>query len=108
LGPDNGSSCAHPGFVHLVKSTTGFSSISPAFDFSIYPNPFTNRVEIVVKNHVNKLEVALYDLCGRMVYNQQANSTSQMSLLLDEMSGGIYLLKLTADNETISRSLVKN
>lgn len=102
------SNCEHKGNVYLTKITTGIKAINTGIDFSVYPDPFTNRLEIAVKNPANKMQVDLYDLLGRKMYSGEWNNAQNISLNLGALNSGLYLLSLTSNGQTITRRVVKN
>jgi hypothetical protein len=71
----------------------------------IYPNPFKNKVTI--NTNIQFKEILLYDILGKQVY--KSNNTQDFENYSSSLINGIYILKLTDQNDrSITRKLVKN
>ncbi len=71
--------------------------------FSIYPNPANDVVQIVSSLEINKVE--MYNVLGKKVtayFNQHNNNVDISSL-----SKGIYVLKITSGQSTITKKIIK-
>ena len=99
--------CRTSGTVHLTKIATGVATIHPVVDFSVYPDPFTDLVEIAVKNTGDKIVVDLFDILGRKIYSKQLGGVGSSILNLGAFKPGVYLLMLTTNDKTISKRIVK-
>ncbi|WP_397363093.1 T9SS type A sorting domain-containing protein [Olleya sp. R77988] len=77
-------------------STTDFS----IDEVSIFPNPATTQLNI--KNVTNLKEVTIYDVLGKTVLQ----STS-LSINVEDLSKGVYIVKIETENETITKKVVK-
>ena len=76
---------------------------NPIDDFSIinlYPNPVTNNLYIKTLNE--NLYYSLYDLKGRKIY-----STNEKIIPMENLSNGIYVLRITGDNYTSFKRVIK-
>jgi len=77
-----------------------------SFDsFVIYPNPINDSFEIKGNEQINS--VYIYDIQGRMVYNQKDINKKQVNIS-SEWVKGVYLLTIKTDNNIYSYKLVKN
>lgn len=89
-------------------SYTCYSSLS-VDEFNItnvklYPNPVENILTVALKANIDtKLEI--YDLLGKRVFKNTISKTSILNL--QHLEAGIYILKLTQNNVTITKKLVK-
>jgi endonuclease I/chitodextrinase len=73
--------------------------------FSIYPNPVKSELTIQLKlDESTKIEI--YDILGKRVLNKTINSTSKLNV--QDIKTGIYILKITQGNTSISKRLIKN
>ena len=72
-------------------------------DFNIYPNPTQNYLYIDFGDHQFS-DIQILDNRGRLVLNPGVVS----SINLEPLSGGIYFIKLTGNNNTIIKRIVKN
>ena len=69
---------------------------------SVYPNPFSSSVNIMITDasQLNKSELVLYDMLGRQV--RTTAITQQLTTLsTDNLPSGMYFYKVTADGKTI-------
>ena len=76
---------------------------NPINDISIinlYPNPVTNNLYIKTLNE--NLYYSLYDLKGRKIY-----STNEKFIPMENLSNGIYVLRITGDNYTSFKRVIK-
>ena len=76
---------------------------NPINDISIinlYPNPVTNNLYIKTLNE--NLYYSLYDLKGRKIY-----STNEKIIPMENLSNGIYVLRIIGDNYTSFKRVIK-
>jgi hypothetical protein len=107
LGSHNGP-CQSQGTIALAKVVLGIVDI-PSIDFSVYPNPFTDQMEISVNNTGGNIQADLYDLCGRKVLSQPLGISHHTNLDADTLSRGMYMLVLTrTDGKTSAKKVIKN
>ncbi|MDI9309661.1 MAG: C25 family cysteine peptidase [Limnohabitans sp.] len=78
------------------------------FDYalSVYPNPTTSEINIVFTNDVldKNAKVQVYNVIGQLVLDQNLNS-NKTTLNLNE-SEGVYFMKITSGNQTLTRKIV--
>jgi large repetitive protein len=87
-------------------------SINVAGIGRIYPNPFSENLNIDFVNPTNNsnINVEIYDLAGRVVYSQQfkhlmaGKNTLRLQGVNNNMSPGVYMLRLKI-NGKLSRSV---
>lgn len=86
-------------------ATLGNSDFDNETRITIYPNPSTRIFNIVSQQNIS---VEIYDLLGKLVYNQSlANGTN--SIDISNFNAGVYLLKATdANGNTETHKLIKN
>jgi hypothetical protein len=75
-----------------------------------YPNPFQQTIHLNIGNEtVQKAVITVYNASGKIVYTHGYNNQSGVITIdLPDMSDGLYMLKLAADNqETIFKLLKK-
>ena len=78
---------------------------------SVYPNPFNSTA--VVRFNIDresKVEIGLYDIAGREALRVQVgqlrSGSHEIILEGDNLSAGVYLLQLKADERTTSQKIV--
>ena len=79
-------------------------------NISIYPNPASNKVYLKSSKDVNsKLVLRLYDATGKLVVLQNVENmvaSQSMELDISGFSSGMYLLRLSNKDITISSLLI--
>lgn len=84
------------------------TSLSTA-EFSIetvklHPNPVRDILTVDILANVDT-NIEIYDILGKRVFNNTINKTSNLNL--QGLKSGIYIIKITQNNATISRKLIK-
>ena len=64
-------------------------NLSKQFDFSIYPNPTKEKINISINNFNGVVKSELYDIIGNIL-----NESNESSISLANYPNGIYLLKV--------------
>lgn len=83
--------------------------ISP--DIQAMPNPATETLLISVENIEkipSKLTFHIYNMKGKLVSSQEFDFTPEFTVFLSEMKPGVYLIKLTLDNYSVTKRFIKN
>src|SRR5690606_38663680 len=78
------------------------------FDMSsikIYPNPVKNELHINLNTNF-ETTVEIYNVLGRKMLNQTIQNSEIIST--ENLSSGVYILKLTQGNQTMTKKLIKN
>ncbi|WP_083478255.1 T9SS type A sorting domain-containing protein [Lacinutrix himadriensis] len=74
--------------------------VTDSVKLSVYPNPASNVIHISATFPVEK--VALYDVTGKLVLS--SNDTKQIQV--NALNAGMYLLKIYANQQTLTRKVV--
>lgn len=77
-------------------------------DSYIYPNPFRDKININLKNNSNDMHVVLYTILGKSVFSGNYTNNNKIEIPVSELAKGLYVLRVTSNNETITRKLIKN
>ena len=93
LGQHN-SNCQTVCYLKFGPAPTGITTIS-TIDFSVYPNPFTDKIEISVNSPAGNIQANLYDLYGRKVLSRSLSHDPAISIDASTLSAGMYMLTLT-------------
>jgi endonuclease I len=83
-----------------TKETPSISSL----DFVIYPNPSNGNFTINFENTTGNVVVEIYSLLGERVFEKEANA----SISVSNLQSGIYLIKITKDNKSVTKKIVSN
>ncbi len=71
---------------------------------TIYPNP-TNNI-LYIKSSLPVEQVGIYDISGRQL--KQFSTVVNNQISMDDLSGGIYLVKVTVDQREFVYKIIKN
>ena len=83
--------------VECTTCATASISDQKAFEFSVYPNPSTNFLNVKTQENLSSLQV-LDKLGKSIIMKKEVKETLDISTL----NKGVYFLKLTSDNGLIS------
>ena len=76
---------------------------------STYPNPTVDVINVYNSNNLELTNYKIVDLKGTVIKSGVLNNTLDQKINVAELSQGVYMLKLnTADNNTITKKIVKN
>lgn len=73
------------------------------FDFTIYPNPASNQIQIL--SIANIIELKIFTLEGKLVKNIKNPSNS---IDVSEMNPGLYLIEVATENSKKTKKLILN
>jgi endonuclease I/chitodextrinase len=89
-------------------SYTCYSSLSvDEFSLSnlkLHPNPFKNNLTIDLKSSIDT-DIEIYDILGKRVLKSTISETSTLNL--QALKTGIFIVKITQNNSTITKKLIK-
>jgi hypothetical protein len=94
-----------------MSASTGIENVSAEIQFSIYPNPATDKMTInfaTVTNAATKILV--YDLSGKelMLFNRMlAIGDHSMSFDISALPAGIYLCKIVEGEKISAKKFIK-
>ena len=94
--------------LNLVQQTLKNESFSEN-SFYVYPNPSNGIFTLVSgSNEINEIEV--FDVTGKVILSKKQfnSSDNQISIDITSASQGIYFLKITANNQSIVKRIIKN
>ncbi len=92
-------------FLVLDTAATGIEEINIENNFSVFPNPTMDRVNIVSRdNRVFQLEI--FNAFGKMVYSGVESSSFQIETA--SLSSGIYFIKMNSDKNIYTGKFIKS
>jgi hypothetical protein len=75
--------------------------------FSLFPNPATNEITITAADDFNSAEtISIYDLMGKYVRSFQSVPVNSFSVKTEELSNGIYFLKISSGGVTGTKKFI--
>ncbi len=80
-----------------------------AQNLSLFPNPAQDYLNINYQfAHGASLQLLIYDIQGRLVYNETINSEAEvLKVNISNLRKGIYLCRLHNDNSSITKKFIK-
>lgn len=84
---------------------TSVNDIQKFEDVTVYPNPATNQVEVLLANAELPAQVRLYDIHGKMIQSFTTNSTKTI-IQRNDLPNGIYLLRIDAEGKNYSSRII--
>lgn len=94
-------------FYYQKLSGVGLPELVEEDSFSIYPNPANDRLLIKFRVTGVQNKIDIFNLAGNLVYTGFANG-AQSIVLTDNLSNGMYVLKITNDEATTNKKFVIN
>lgn len=82
-----------------------------AANLKVFPNPNSGNFEIrLFSTSSEKINLQLFDLKGRVIYSESVNESGEInkSVSVDNLSTGVYLLKVTQGNRQATKKIVIN
>lgn len=74
---------------------------------NVFPNPSTGPIRIALEGPAAAYELMLYDASGRLLLRRTGNSAPvDLTLQLNDLSSGIYLLRLEMQDQTLTKRLI--
>ncbi len=91
---------------------TGFAQVNSNVDLEIYPSPFEDKIFIQSENNLGKLKATLLDSQGKVIAEQFflniLKGEKNILFLNENLSKGIYLVKVESEAGVSTRKLLKN
>jgi len=73
---------------------------------SVYPNPF--NTEVLVKNSATgEATIHIIDALGKVVYSSSIKSDSSLQINTEDLTKGIYFIKIKSGAESTTKKLIK-
>jgi hypothetical protein len=91
-----------------LKSVLNLSDVDALNTVKIYPNPSNGKISINNNENINIKKIEVFNLIGAKVFEQKKDiSSKNTTLSLEILNKGMYLLKLTSDeNKTRIQKLI--
>jgi len=74
--------------------------------FNIYPNPSNGNIKINFENSNEKYSVQVFSILGQKVFEKEYTNSS--SAAVNNLQKGVYLVKITNDNKSVTKKLIVN
>ncbi len=86
----------------VVEGTLGINDDN-LLEMILYPNPTDKNFVTIQTNSIDTKEIEVFDIIGKKVIDVSLNTNS---LDVSKLNSGIYLVKITVDNQTNTHKLV--
>ncbi len=107
----NGNNTNDSGDKVVTTSTSDFSVLGLSkevqLDFAMYPNPSTDYVTVQLPSGSLKADVSVFDLAGRLMKTSSITSSSN-KIDVQDLSTGMYILKIESEGKVGSKQFLKN
>lgn len=98
-----------------VTEKLNVTQVNEGLSFGIYPNPSTDRTINLIYN-VNSLQstqsnIVIYTVTGSKVFDtsvKNRNGFHNKQLQLNHLQSGVYILKFTSGNQSVTKKLILN
>ncbi|MBK8845916.1 MAG: T9SS type A sorting domain-containing protein [Bacteroidetes bacterium] len=87
-------------------TATGINENSFASSISLFPNPATNHLTIVLGSNNKNVEVTIADITGKIIYSTTAYETQKIEVNTKDFTAGIYVVKIQTADFTETKKLV--
>lgn len=94
------------GTVTVVPEGTLSTGTFDKVDFKIAPNPAKKKLNITLPNAQQNASVEVFDVLGKRVYAGEIN-TLKKTIDVSEWNKGLYLVRITSDNGSQTKRLIK-
>ncbi|MFD1602474.1 endonuclease [Flavobacterium artemisiae] len=74
--------------------------------FSIYPNPSNGHFTIQLKDSNEKSNIEIISILGQILFSKENNNSS--SIAVNNLSKGIYIVRITQGSKTSSKKIIIN
>jgi hypothetical protein len=93
----------------IFEETTNIDAITGIDPIQLWPNPVTNELTIQMDvTSINNVEILIFSITGEQIYREVTKSSQVIINRNDINNGkaGVYLLKITNNNESFTKKLV--
>lgn len=75
--------------------------------FSLSANPVSEKLIINLPQIQNAVNLTIYDLLGKNIYNQTYNHNHTINIDVSDLSSGVYLITIESDSKKQTQRFVK-
>jgi hypothetical protein len=93
-------------FPNIEEDCTGTGKLSLENQYSIYPNPATDNISIVLPENVHRALFTLYDMQGKALISQEVNN--QENVPISNLASGMYIYHVKTEKGNYTGKLTIN
>lgn len=86
--------------------STGLNKLNKESGMSFWPNPNQGEFEILMPKGATTIDVELYDITGKQVYNQTLSGTETVTINAKGLPVGVYILKTQSNGKVFTGKLL--
>ncbi len=87
--------------------TNNIKQVSPAASLGIFPNPFTNTVQIKTSLPIGNCTIIIVDAFGKIVKQMNSFFTTHLEINLSELPNAVYFMHLNNGKTSLMGKLIK-
>lgn len=94
-----------------VQFSVGVKQIEYSLNFSVFPNPSDDIFYVKIESDAKLVSYHLISVEGKIVLEKEfrnVNADSPISVYVSDLASGMYILKITIDDEVSSQRLIRN
>ena len=90
----------------FVPTVSGIEGASSSTQFSLFPNPASDRVHLTFGPNEQVTSIELVDIQGRTVHHWPVNGLRTVDLEVDGMPSGVYVIRVTGPRTSVAQRLI--
>jgi hypothetical protein len=83
----------------------GIANASLDKEISIYPNPATDNINIILPENISQAVFTLYDMQGKVLIRQEVNT--QEAISISDLASGIYIYNVRTNKQSYQGKLIR-
>jgi hypothetical protein len=95
------------GIIKVIYLTEVFEK-DAEMSVRIFPNPVTDKLMIIFSGTSKDVEITINDLNGRPLFTSIEKSASLLNVDLSSIDPGVYIIKITSENQSYIRKILKH
>jgi hypothetical protein len=103
---DNGWVSEPSGLKSAKATDNQLTEIEKRFLFP-YPNPFKNRIDLMINDRDTEVKLSIHDLKGSVVYSDEFHSSDGRISLIPSIKKGTYILNVYTDKAFYTYRIIK-
>lgn len=97
------------GFIQPPIRILSTNNFYDDLDAIVYPNPFSNIINVHFRKAIKgSLSILIYDMLGRIVYEQNVKAEQNIYLNLEFLSSAEYILLISSGTRSFTANILKN
>jgi len=107
--PTNGYAVGNNGKILKYTQISGIGELYQGISFDIYPNPVTDKIEIQCSEFKTESGIIeILSLNGKKILEKEIKTgIENIELDLNNLNSGMYLCKITIDNRSSTKKIIK-